>query len=94
MKNDDNIELLKRVQKVNAPEFLFTRIQAKIEDTLPTKMPLSWALGLGFSIVFLIGINAFSVVNYHSGSSASSVNEQNDLGEFVGANQSNQLYNE
>ena len=58
MKKENDIELLKKVGKVDAPPFLYTRIVAKIEATSAEQLPLSWKWigGLAFSTLFISNI--------------------------------------
>ncbi len=54
--------LLEQIQPVEAPEFLFTRIQERIDreynNNAPT--PLIWTFGFSFLILFLVNITIIS----------------------------------
>jgi len=52
-----NIDSLGKIQKVEAPPYLFTRIQQKIEQLNKDRMPKSTFLVLNFSFLLLLIIN-------------------------------------
>ena len=51
------IESLGKIQKVEAPPYLFTRIQQKIEQLNAERMPKSTFLALNLSFLLLVIIN-------------------------------------
>ena len=64
MKNDHEFELLRKVEKVDAPPFLLTRIQAKINALEADKMPFSWQLSGVFAIGLTLIINFTALQNF------------------------------
>ncbi|MFN0036499.1 MAG: hypothetical protein ACKVUS_15650 [Saprospiraceae bacterium] len=56
----EELELLKKVGKVDAPPFLLTRIQAKIRSGEAERLPLAWgwAGGLAFGLLLLLNVLA------------------------------------
>jgi hypothetical protein len=63
MKEEDPIDLLKKVGKVDAPEFLLTRIQAKINKPVQEQVPLSWKWAGGLAFGLLLAANLFFAQN-------------------------------
>jgi hypothetical protein len=61
-----NLDNLGKIQRVETPPFLFTRIQQKIEQSKKERMPKSVALTVNFSVALLLAINAIVLVNYNS----------------------------
>ncbi|MBL7784228.1 MAG: hypothetical protein JNM22_23535 [Saprospiraceae bacterium] len=59
MDKQDPIHLLKKIQKVDAPEFMYTRIQARIRIQATEQLPLSWkwAGGLAFGMLLLLNVS-------------------------------------
>jgi hypothetical protein len=56
------LDLLKKVRRVEAPAFMYTRIQTKIRAATTERLPVSWqwASGLAFSILVLGNVFYFS----------------------------------
>lgn len=56
MQTEDKLDALKKVQKVEAPPFLWTRIQARIRQSDMERLPRSWqwAGALAFGILLLL----------------------------------------
>lgn len=54
----EKLELLKKVRRMDAPEFMLTRIQAKIRADKADRLPVSWqwagAMACGLLLVFHI----------------------------------------
>ncbi|MEY3238636.1 MAG: hypothetical protein RIR11_74 [Bacteroidota bacterium] len=91
MNKEDDIELLKKVGKLDAPPFLYTRIVAKIEHATTTEqLPLYWKWigGLVFSILFFSNIY-FTILGVKTSTSA-----QESLVSTLNIHQSNQFYDE
>ena len=61
-----NLDNLGKIQRVETPPFLFTRIQQKIEQSKKERMPMSVALTVSFSVALFLAINAIVLVNYNS----------------------------
>jgi hypothetical protein len=90
MKKENDIELLKKVVKVDAPPFLYTRIVAKIEHTTTEQLPLSWKWigGLAFSVLF------FSNIYFTRLGTKTNTSPQESLVSTLQIHQSNQFYDE
>ena len=56
MKIDDQIELLKTIQKVEAPPFLYTRIEARLKNSV-IEAPKNWKLAFVFSAILIVCLN-------------------------------------
>lgn len=61
-----NLSDLDKIQQVDAPAFLFTRIQQKIEQSKQEQMPLRVALTIAVSFVLLLGVNTFVCMKYYT----------------------------
>lgn len=53
----DPIELLSHIQQVDAPPFLFTRIQQKIKEEKENQLSPKWAWTLGISVLLFMTLN-------------------------------------
>lgn len=64
-KNSEVLDVLKLIKKVDAPPFLLTRIRQKIEasQTVKFSKPLSWSLGISFTIVLALNFVALVHTN-------------------------------
>jgi hypothetical protein len=60
-----NLDLLERIQKVDAPPFLMTRIQQKIHDAYINKLSPRLAFGLSVSFILIVILNLVVLVNYN-----------------------------
>ncbi|MCB0706440.1 MAG: hypothetical protein KDC34_14085 [Saprospiraceae bacterium] len=58
MKSKSNIDLLKKIEKVSAPPFLFTRIEARINQQPEDRIPIKWAyaMSLGLAVLFCFNL--------------------------------------
>ena len=61
MKRKNPLEDLKKIKKVDAPPFLYTRIEAKIEAMEAKEVPMKWVLASSFALSFLLFINIISI---------------------------------
>ena len=62
--NSDFLQLLENIKAVDAPPFLFTRIQQRIKNEIITRVPLRVAYSWAASLCFLVLINVLVVMNY------------------------------
>ena len=72
----------KKVQKVDAPPFLMTRIRAKIQAVEAEKLPVFWRWAGATAVVLLLWLNYMQVVQP----------ENNNIAAQFGLYQSAQLY--
>ncbi len=63
MKNENELDLLKKVSKMDAPPFLMTRIAAKIRAGEIERLPVSWQLAGGLAFAALVFFNVFLAKN-------------------------------
>jgi hypothetical protein len=56
-----NLEKLNKIQEVEAPEFLLTRIMQKIETSKANTIPMYWGLALSFSFALVILFNSIVI---------------------------------
>lgn len=54
-------ELLQGIQKVEAPQFLFTKIQTSIRKQLEDRIPLRYVWMGAFSLVILLTLNIWTM---------------------------------
>lgn len=64
-KTNINLDLLSQIQKVDAPPFLYTRIQQRIENVYSPSFTkrLSWSLGLSFVVVMAMSATVIVIKN-------------------------------
>lgn len=62
--------LLSKIQRVEAPPYLFTRIQQKIAQTKNEAMPIKTALAIKLSFAVLLIVNIVVLSNYNTKSNA------------------------
>lgn len=75
-----NIDYLDKIRKVDAPPYLFTRIQQKIKDSHAEILPkkIVWAVGLSCLVVLSVNISAI-LYTAKSQKSTSNVAQSMDL---------------
>jgi len=81
-------ESLNKIQRVNAPEFLFTRIQHKIKEPNQDKVPVVWSLAISFSFAVLLLVNVLTFTSYNK-----SIDTEVGLVEQLNLYNNNNLYN-
>ncbi|NOT36611.1 MAG: hypothetical protein HOP11_04480 [Saprospiraceae bacterium] len=59
-----DLEKLAKIQRVDAPPFLFTRIQLKIAQENSEPMPLRTVLAINLSFALLLALNSVAIANY------------------------------
>ena len=84
------LELLKKIRPVEAPPFLFTRIQAKIRSTEAERLPASWRWAGRLAFVLLLVLNVFA---FKTGKTPLSVPAE-QLNQSMQLANLNQLYDE
>lgn len=58
MEFEKNIELLKTIKRVDAPPFLYTRIEARL-STEVYKAPKQWKYAFACIAIFILSVNIF-----------------------------------
>ncbi len=87
MKQDDPIELLNRVGRAEAPEFLLTRIRARIAETAAEEVSKPALAAVAFALLLVLVLNVAVI----TGKQRSSRNDSNgDYSVFS----DNELYHE
>ncbi len=89
---NNNINTLKRIQKVSAPPFLFTRIEAKIEQQA-FAVSTNWLLASSFALLLLLCLNVY-FINQNFSSDYSSTESSQSILDGMSIDYSNQLYHE
>ena len=87
MNNGDALELLGRVGRVDAPPFLFTRIEARL--TQGAIVPRDRLVVIACALVMLVLANAAVLTRVSGARTGTSLG---DVVEVMGMNASNQLY--
>jgi len=90
---EKEFQKLKKIQKVEAPPFLFTRIEQKVKNLDSDHIPFRWVLSTSLSLCILLILN----INLLSTSIQATNTSNNDLElilEDMQLNTSNQLYYE
>jgi hypothetical protein len=60
------VDYLERIQRVETPPFLFTRIQERVKQIEKDSMPKYVSLAINVSFLLLLTINVIVLVNYPS----------------------------
>lgn len=84
------LESSHRIEKVEAPSFLFTRIEQKIEDFDSNPVSIKWATAIAGAFAFLVVLN-FILLNKVSYQKPEN-RVENEFAMSLGINYSNQLY--
>lgn len=92
MKKNKDFQSLQKIKKVEAPPFLYTRIEQKIKNLQADKISLRWVLGGSLSFCILLYFN-ISLINLNLNNEVSTNNLELVL-EDMNMNSSNQLYYE
>ena len=87
----NEIKQLRKIQKVKAPDYLYTRIQAGIESARAERMPMTWSVALAASVTLLL-VLSISALQQTSG--ATNVDDMSTFSSEMSLNASNHLYND
>lgn len=90
MQNLKHFDLLKKVRRVEAPPFLLTRIEAKLDAARAARTPVSWqwAGAVAFGLLFLLHLGALQSDSAPSGAAA------HQIAQSLSLQTSHQLYDE
>lgn len=94
MTEETDFEPLSKIQKVDAPPFLLTRIEARINALQEEVYPIRWVKLALAGFVVLMLLNVWLVGENVSGNSLATEDSKAILSAGVELYQSNQLYNE
>ena len=86
----ENLALLKKVRRVEAPPFLQTRIQAKIRASAAERLPASWQWAGGLAFALLLFLNGIALRREKTAAQPPS----GLMAESLEIQTSNQLYDE
>lgn len=84
-----NLDKLKEINKVDAPDYLWTRIQQAVESSAETKFSTKWSYALGIAVICLVCLNSSLFFSNFDGDS-----KEIDLVETLNLDSNNTLYNE
>jgi hypothetical protein len=63
-KSKDRIDkMLQDIERVEAPMFLFTKIQARISEQLDASVPVKYVWATAFSLMILVVLNVWTIQN-------------------------------
>jgi len=62
---EDFLKSLESIKQVEAPPFLFTRIQQRIQNELDNRVPMKLVYSIAASFVILLSINAFTMLQHN-----------------------------
>jgi hypothetical protein len=82
-----NLDLLEHIQKVDAPTFLLTRIQQKIDNTYLSKLSPRVVFGLSVSFLLIVVLNIAVIVTYDKSSK-----QESNLAQSMNLMTDNNLY--
>ena len=87
----NELELLGRIQPVDPPPFLLTRIEARISAERVERMPASWGIGLALGMLLLVTVNSVAYQN-RTGNKSSASSDVEQLAGDLSLSPSEQLY--
>ncbi len=93
MEVPNEIELLTKVDRVDAPSFLKTRIDARIRQVAEDSLSNGWVLSFAATVALLIVVNSMVFLR-GAEDSATHVSSAYSITQGMGMNVSNQLYND
>ncbi|HEX7365474.1 MAG TPA: hypothetical protein VF273_00175 [Pelobium sp.] len=89
---ENKLDFLGKIEKVNVPPFLYTRILHKLQNGQQTVISPVKQWGLAFAFLMLVALNVSILAkNYTSGKYK---NETENLAKSLGLNSNNNLYND
>lgn len=91
MQEMKELEVLKKVNRVEAPPFLFTRIEASIQAQVNEQLPLRWVWVSISTVLLLVVVNTLILRDSAQLSETSNSSVQH-ISEEMGMQTSNQLY--
>lgn len=57
MNIDQKLDLLKKIQKVDAPPFMLTRIRQRLDAPEPSLAPTTWKVAFGTGLLLVAALN-------------------------------------
>lgn len=84
---ENELGILNKIQKVDAPPFLYTRILNRVQNKMKETVPVKWAVAAAACLLILITIN-ISVIQ------SSKESNNTNLSEVFSLQTTNSLYNE
>jgi hypothetical protein len=91
MQEMKELEVLKKVNRVEAPPFLFTRIEASIQAQVNEQLPMRWVWVSISTVLLLVVVNTLILRDSAQLSETSNSSVQH-ISEEMGMQTSNQLY--
>ena len=88
------VDILSKIQKVDTPPFLYTRILSRIQNKVIETVPVKWAVAATASLVLLISFNLNVILTNKENNTSTVTNTETNLSEAFSLQTSNSLYNE
>jgi hypothetical protein len=67
------LDILQKVQQSEAPPFLFTRIETKLEEEQAMKLTPKFAMAIGTLLLLVLGINYMVINNSQEGQNTQAI---------------------
>ena len=93
MKTKNELDVLQKIERVDAPPFLLTRIEAKIQAIKADKVSMSWLVSASAAVVALIAFNVSLLTSTSKSQTGNSAEIENVVA-GMNLDSSNQLYHD
>ncbi|MFM1875278.1 MAG: hypothetical protein RL266_1015 [Bacteroidota bacterium] len=92
MQEMKELEVLEKVNRVEVPPFLFTRIEARIQSQLNEQLPVRWVWVSLSAVLFLVVINTLILQGNTQLPKSWNASSVQYISEEMGIQTTNQLY--
>jgi hypothetical protein len=92
MQEMKELEVLEKVNRVEVPPFLFTRIEARIQSQLNEQLPVRWVWVSLSAVLFLVVINTLILQGNTQLPKSWNTSSVQYISEEMGIQTTNQLY--
>ncbi|MEM9022151.1 MAG: hypothetical protein AAGB22_00320 [Bacteroidota bacterium] len=93
MMEQDPLQPLETIRKVSAPDYLRSRVEARIQDLETASMPMRWQAVLGVAFAGLLAVNVV-LLSGEETTAAPSLPELQGMMHEMAISGSNQLYDD
>lgn len=91
MNIDQKLDLLKKIQKVDAPPFILTRIRQRLDSSEPMPVSTAWKLAFGSGLLLVAALNVSILLLRFSNTDKSQIQE---IVSTMDLSNQNDFYNE